>query len=134
MPSHNPNSLDICHRTASEQLICRFTTRSARDNIYAARNQLRTMSTQDFGLPGNTIKNKIYINENLTFFRAKLHKIARTVNYEFNLAHNTKHRVIIYKGLVTAATPPTIEGQPKSGKLTPLLNEESIRKYFKELK
>ena len=92
------------------------------------------MTTQDFGLPGNSIKNKIYINENLTFYRAKLHKIARSVNKDFNVLHNTKHRVIIYKGQVTAATPPTIEGNPKSGKLTPLLNEESITKYFNELK
>ena len=134
VPSHDPNSLDICHRTASGQLICRFSTRSARDNIYASRHLLRNMTTQDFGLPGNSIKNKLYINENLTFYRAKIHKAARSANNTFNRLNDTKHRIIIYKGQVTAATPPTIEGQPKSGKLTPLLSEESVENYFNKLK
>ena len=69
VPAHDPKTLDICHRTAGGQLICRFTSRSARDAIYAARKQLKDRTTSDYGLPGNDIKNKLYVNESLTFLR-----------------------------------------------------------------
>jgi hypothetical protein len=52
VPSHDDNTLDICHRTAGGQLICRFTSRTARDAIYAERKQLKDKTTEMFNLPG----------------------------------------------------------------------------------
>ena len=131
VPTHDDNTLDICHRTAAGQLICRFTSRTARDAIYAERSKLRNMTTDNFNLPGNSIKNKLYINESLTFTRAKIFKSARVACNTFNDLHGSAHRVFIYKGYVTAATPTINEVK---GKLTMLKTENSVHEYFSKLR
>ena len=63
------------------------------------------------------------------FFGARA---ARLANNSYNTKNNTKHRVIVYKGHVTAATP-SPDGI-KSGVLTPLTTEKSVIEYYNNLK
>ena len=130
VPAHDINTLDVAHRTASGALICRFTSRTARDLIYAARKKLMNMTTAEFGLPGNNMKNRLYINENLTFHRAKVFKAARSLCYSYNDDNNMSYRVFIYKGFVTVATPTV--GEVK-GKMTTLKTERDVSDYFNKL-
>ena len=129
LPSYQRRSLDICHRTASGSLICRFVTRSARDSIFALRKTLKDRTTSDFGLPNNDIKNKIYINESLTFLRSRIFREAKSACQEYNTAHPTaKYKVIIHKGLVKAVDPN--EKKKFSDRLTTFKTVDSISELF----
>ena len=130
VPSYECSTLDVCHRTAAGALICRFTSRTARDLIYSNRKLLMNKTTDDFGLPGNNIKNKIYINDNLTFLRAKIFKVARNLCYTYNDSNNTSYRVFVYRGFITEATPTV--GDVK-GVMTTLKTEKSAIEYYNKL-
>lgn len=71
--------IDIVHRmkTKSESkprpIIARFSNYNAKSKLYEARLNLRNVTLQDLGAE------KIFINENLTAWRAKLFKEARKV-------------------------------------------------------
>ena len=130
VPSYDCSTLDVCHRTAAGALICRFTSRTARDLIYSNRKKLMHMTTNDFVLPGNNKKNKMYINDNLTFLRAKIFKVARNLCYTYNDSNNTSYRVFVYRGFITAATPTV--GDVK-GVMTTLKTEKSAIEYFNKL-
>ena len=122
--SYNPNQLDICHRTSAGQLICRFATRSARDEVFKqGKEQMKVKTTMDFDLPGNNIRNKIYFNESLTFLRARIHRAARIAVNTFNVSHPlAKQRAIIHKGLVKIAD--------AKGELHTMMTLKAVEEYF----
>ena len=76
--------IDIVHRmnvkskNQPRPIIVRFTSYSAKSMLYKARLHLRNISSQDLG-PG-----KIYINENLTGWRAELFNEVRKVRKKYN--------------------------------------------------
>ena len=76
--------IDIVHRmnvkskNQPRPIIVRFTSYNAKSQLYKARLHLRNVFSQDLG-PG-----KIYINENLTEWRAELFKEVRKVRKKYN--------------------------------------------------
>ena len=74
------SDIDIVHRmnVKSRPIIVRFANYNAKSQLYKARLHLRSASSQDLG-PG-----KIYINENLTEWRAELFKEVRKVRKKYN--------------------------------------------------
>ena len=76
--------IDIVHRMNVKSknhprpIIVRFTRYNAKSRLYKARLRLKNVSSQDLG-PG-----KIYINENLTEWRAELFKEVRKVRKKYN--------------------------------------------------
>ncbi|XP_078374344.1 uncharacterized protein LOC144657857 [Oculina patagonica] len=79
--------IDIVHRMNTKfknkprPIIVRFASYNAKNKLYKARLYLRNVTSQDLG-PG-----KIYINENLTSWRADLFKEVRKVRKKY---HNGK--------------------------------------------
>ena len=78
------SDIDIVHRmnvkskNQPRPFIVRFANYNAKSQLYKARLHLRSASSQDLG-PG-----KIYINENLTEWRAELFKEVRKVRKKYN--------------------------------------------------
>ena len=76
--------IDIVHRmnvkskNQPRPIIVRFANYTAKNQLYKARLHLRSVFSQDLG-PG-----KIYINENLTEWRAELFKEVRKVRRKYN--------------------------------------------------
>ena len=127
LPGHDHNTLDICHRTKGGELICRFATRSARDAIFKEskkKDGLRTKTTTDFGLPGNNIRNRIYVNESLTFLRSRISKAARAAVFEYNKTHPfAKRKAIVHKGFVKIVD--------ANDNLHVMMKVESVEEFFK---
>ena len=78
------SDIDIVHRMKVKSknqprpIIVRFANYNAKSQLYKARLHLRSTFSQDLG-PG-----KIYINENLTEWRAELFKEVRKVRKKYN--------------------------------------------------
>ena len=93
--------LDIVHRinvkskNQPRPIIVRFTSYNARV-LYKARLHLRNVSSQDLG-PG-----KIYINENLTEWRAELFKEVTKLRKKYNGKAWTIDGKIFFKPELTA--------------------------------
>ena len=76
--------IDIVHRMKTKSkdkpppIIARFSNYNAKSKLYKARLNLRIVDLQDLGAE------KIFINENLTAWRAELFKEARKVKKKYN--------------------------------------------------
>ena len=76
--------IDIVHRMKTKSkdkprpIIARFSNYNAKSKLYKARLNLRNVDLQDLGAE------KIFINENLTAWRAELFKEARKVKKKYN--------------------------------------------------
>ena len=76
--------IDIVHRMKTKSkdkprpIIARFSNYNAKSKLYKARVNLRNVDLQDLGAE------KIFINENLTAWRAELFKEARKVKKKYN--------------------------------------------------
>ena len=99
--------LDIAHRKKNGQIICRFTSRKARDTVYGLRRQLRNKTATEYGFKPSSPSAKLYINESLTFFNSQVARDARTACRAFNNIHaqveTNKHmvnRIVTSSGLV----------------------------------
>ena len=73
-PPVEPSDIAVLHRLGkpkhgkTRQVIVRFATRNVRERVYSAKKNIKTAKTTDPSLA------KIYINEDLTIFRANLAK------------------------------------------------------------
>ena len=68
----SPDSLDIAHRKFNGGIIMRFTTRSARDEVFDKRFNLKGISSVHFGFAQPAKGNPIFVNESLSHDRSIL--------------------------------------------------------------
>ena len=80
-PKIEPKDIAVSHRVGqsaegkTRQIIVKFATRNIRERVFQARKELKDVNKMD----ENKDKPNIYINEDLTKFRAALAKKARTL-------------------------------------------------------
>ena len=74
---NDAKAIDVAHRKASGAMIVRFKSREQRDQVYLKRFNLIGKTSAELGFDLPTPGNPIYINENLSFERARLMKAMR---------------------------------------------------------
>ena len=87
-------AIDICHRKIGGSIIILFRNRTARDEVYSKRMNLKGYTTKDLDIPVPAKGNRLYMNESLTFGRAKLMADIRS---RMKLVNADKDKDTMYK-------------------------------------
>ena len=87
------DAIDVAHRKMSGGIILRFKSRSQRDEVYLKRFSLVGKSSLDLGFRTPTPGNPIYLNESLSFDRARLMKSIRDNLKIINAGKNKEERI-----------------------------------------
>ena len=89
-------AIDVAHRKIAGGIIARFRSRAARDEVYEKRFNLQNVTSRNLGFTLPERGNPIFINESLSFDRAKL---LRNVRDKIKLLNDgaPKERKIKYK-------------------------------------